>query len=29
MDLLNIALLHDDKGAQIDRISWQTTTPGG
>ena len=29
MDLLNIALLHDDKGVQIDRISWQTTKPGG
>ena len=29
MDLLNIALLHDDKGDEIDRISWQTTKPGG
>jgi len=29
MDLMNIALLHTDKGADIDRIAFQTTTPSG
>ena len=29
MDLLNIALLHTDKGADLDRIAFQTTTPSG
>jgi xanthine/uracil permease len=29
MDLLNIATLHTDKGADLDRIAFQTTTPSG
>jgi uracil-xanthine permease len=29
MDALNIAIQHTDKGAEIDRIAFQTTTPGG
>lgn len=27
MDVLNIALLHDDKGAEVHRVAWQTVTP--
>ena len=29
MDLMHIALLHTDKGADLDRIAFQTTTPSG
>jgi uracil-xanthine permease len=29
MDLLNIAILHSDKGVELDRIAFQTTTPSG